>query len=102
MISEELEATVQESPAKENKVRIQVGRALCLLDSETVEALTTAFLSRLFEPESAFVFEIQGRNVEYFSALVHMARLKNRIVNSHYKRLYREAIRGGGLLGTPE
>jgi hypothetical protein len=90
----EMEATVQESPAKENKVRIQVGRALFLLDLETVGALTTAFLSRLLDPESAFVNEIQGRSAEFFSALVHMARLKNGDTPT-MTRLYREAIRGG-------
>jgi hypothetical protein len=89
-----MEATVQESPAKENKVRIQLGRALFLLDSDTVKALITAFLSRLFDPESAFVYEIQSRNAEFFSALVNRARLKNSDTPT-IKRLYREAIRGG-------
>jgi hypothetical protein len=50
-----MEATVQESPAKENKVRIQVGQALLVLDLETVvEASTTEILSRLVDFEYYF------------------------------------------------
>jgi hypothetical protein len=56
-----MEATVQESPAKENKVSIQVGQALLVLDSETVaEASTTELPSKLVDFEYYFHKPMDG------------------------------------------
>jgi hypothetical protein len=89
-----MEATMLKSPVKEKKVRIQVGRALFILDSETVEPLTTAFLPRLVNPEAAFVHEIQDRKADFFSALVHRSRLKNSdtpTIKVYIEKLFDEA-----------